>query len=70
MKGSGLRSTKFKRKLLKCLLDKAYCIRSSYKAMHLEFNNITDMLLTNGYPLHFIQNQINRILDNKCCEFN
>ena len=63
MKWSSLCPTKFK--LLKCLLDRAYCISSSYKAMHLEFNSITDMLLRNEYPLHFIQNQISRFLDNK-----
>ena len=55
--------TKFKCYLLKCLLYRGYCISSSYKGMHLEFNNITDMLQSNGYPLHFIQNQINRFLD-------
>ena len=38
--------------------------------MHLEFNSITDMLLRNGYPLHFIQNQISRFLDNKYCISN
>ena len=37
--------------------------------MHLEFNNITDMLLRNGYHLHFIQNQISRSLDNKYCKY-
>ena len=70
MKGSGLRPTKFIRKLLKCLLDRAYRIKSSYKAMHLEFINITDMLLRNGYLLQIIQNQISRFLDNKYCKFN
>ena len=43
---------------------------SSYKARHLEFNTITDMLLRNGYPLYFIQNQISRFLDSKYCKFN
>ena len=62
MKWSSLCPTKFKRNLLKCLIS------SSYKAMHLEFNNITNMLLRNGYPLHFIQNQISRFLDNKYCK--
>ena len=38
--------------------------------MHLEFNNITDMLLKNGYPLYFIQNQIRRFLGNKCYKSN
>ena len=36
--------------------------------MHLELNNITDMLLRNGYPLHSIQNQTSRFLDNKHCK--
>ena len=70
MKWSSLCPTKFKRNLLKCLLDRAYRISSSYKAIHLEFNSITDMLLRNGYPLHFIQNQISRFLDNKYCKSN
>ena len=69
MKWSSLCPTKFKRNLLKCLLDRAYRISSSYKAMHFKFNSITDMLLGNGYPLHFIQNQISRFLDNKYCKF-
>ena len=54
MKWSSLCPSKFKRNLLKCLLDRACCISSSYKAMSLEFNSITDMLLKNGYPLHFV----------------
>ena len=33
--------------------------------MHIEFETITDMLLRNGYPLPFIQNQIRRFLNNK-----
>ena len=33
--------------------------------MHIEFETITDMLLRNGYPLLFIQNQIRRFLNNK-----
>ena len=70
MKGSGLRPTKFKRKLLKCLLDRAYRMKRSYKAMHLEFNNIADMLLRNGYHLHFIQNQTSQFLDKKYWKFN
>ena len=70
MKGSGLRLTKFKRKLLKCLLDRACRINRLYKAMHLDFNNITNMLLRNGYHLHVIQNQITRMLDNKYYESN
>ena len=67
---SSLCPTKFKRNLLKCLSDRAYRISSSYKVMHLEYNNITEMLLRNGYPLHFIQNQISRFLDNKYCKSN
>jgi len=36
--------------------------------MHIEFNNITDMLLRNGYPLLFVQNQIRRFLNSKYSE--
>ena len=61
MKWSSLCPTKFERSLLKCLLDRAYCISSSYKAMLFEFNSITDMLRRIGYPLHSIQN-------NKYCK--
>ena len=68
VKWSSLCPTKFKRNLFKCFLNRAYCISSSYKAMHLEFNNITDMLLRNGNPLHFTQNQISRFLNNKYCK--
>ena len=70
IKWSSLCTTKFKRNLSKCILDRAYRISSLYKAMHLQFNSITDMLLTNGNPLHFIQHQISRFLDNKCCKSN
>ena len=42
-----LRPTKVTRNLLKCLLDRAYRMSSSYKAMLVKFNNITDMLLRN-----------------------
>ena len=70
IKWSSLCPTKFKRSSLKCLLDKAYGINSSCKAMHLEFNSITDMFLKNGYPLHFIPNQISGFLDDKYCKFN
>ena len=38
--------------------------------MHVEVNNFTDMLLRNGYPLRFIQNQISQFLHNKYCKFN
>ena len=38
--------------------------------MHLKFNNITGMLLRNGNPLHFMQHQINRFLDNKYYKSN
>ena len=70
IKWSSLCLTKFKRNLLKCLLDRVYRICSKCKAMHLEFNSITDMLLRNGYTLHFIQNQIRQFLDNKYYKSN
>ena len=68
MKWSSLCPTKFKRNLLKCLLDRAHRISSSYKPMHLKFNNITDMVPRNGYLLHFFQNRISRFPDNKYCK--
>ena len=61
---------KYKRNLVSCLLDRAYHICNSLKAMHIEFETITDMLLRNGYPLPFIQNQIRRFLNNKHSDLN
>ena len=57
-KRSSLRPIKYKRNLFKCRLERANHISSSYKVLHVEFYNITDMLLRIGYPLYFIQNQI------------
>ena len=44
LKWSSLCPTKFKCNLFKCLLDRAYCISSSYKGMHLEFNSICQQI--------------------------
>ena len=55
---------------MSCLLDRAYGICNSYKAMHIEFETITDMLLRNNFPLPFIQNQIRRFLNNKHSDLN
>jgi len=68
IKWSSLCPLKYKRNLILCLLDCAYHICISYKSMHIEFNNITDMLLRNGYPLIFIQNQIRQFLNSKYSE--
>ena len=70
IKWSSLSPVKYKRNLESCLLDRAYRICNSYKAMHIEFETITDMLLRNGYPLPFIQNQIRRFLNNKHSDLN
>ena len=70
IKWSSLCPVKYKRNLVSCLLDRAYRICNSYKAMHIEFETITDMLLRNGYPLPFIQNQIRRFLNNKHSDLN
>ena len=48
IKWSSLCPVKYKRNLVSCLLDRAYRICNSYKAMHIEFETITDMLLRNG----------------------
>ena len=65
IKWSSLCPLKYKCNLVKCLLDRAYRICNTYQSMHLEFNQITEMLLKNGYPLSFIQNQIRRFLNSK-----
>jgi len=49
---------KYKRNLVQCLLSRAYKICTSWQNIHNEFESITSMLLKNGYPLAFIQNQI------------
>ena len=61
---SSLCPVKYKRNLVSCLLNRGYRICNLYKAMHIEFETITDMLVRNGYPLPFIQNQIRRFLNN------
>ena len=65
IKWSSLCPVKYKRSLVSCLLDRAYRICNSYKAMHIDFEIITDILFRNGYPLPFIQNPICRFLNNK-----
>ena len=51
--------------LINCLLTRSYRICNSYRAIHKEFEHITDMLLKNGYPLSIINSQIREFLDNK-----
>ena len=67
---SSLCPVKYNRNLVSCLLDRAYRICSSYKAMHIEFETITDMLLRDGSPLSFNQNQICCFLNNKHSSLN
>ena len=55
----------FKRKLVRCLLSRAYKICNTWPNIHSEFETITNLLLKNGYPLSFIQNQIRKFLNNK-----
>ena len=51
--------------LIACLLHRANQICSSYEIIHTEFDNITHMLLLNGYPLSFIQAQIRKFLNER-----
>ena len=65
MKWSSLCPIKYKRNLINCLLERSYRICSSYLIMHREFQNITNMMLSNEYPIEFIQNQIRHFLNKK-----
>ena len=65
MKWSSLCPIKYKRNLINCLLERSYRICSSYLIMHREFQNITNMMLNNEYPISFIQNQIRQFLNKK-----
>ena len=51
--------------LIACLLHRAYQICSSYEINYTEFDNITHMLLLNGYPLSFIQAEIRKFLNER-----
>ena len=51
--------------VVQCLLSRANRICSNWPNMHNEFETITNMLLKNGYPLFFIQNQIRKFLNKK-----
>ena len=64
-KFSSLCPIKYKRNLIASLPHRAYQICSSYEIIHSEFDNITHMLLLNGYPLSFIQAQIRKFLNER-----
>jgi len=51
--------------LVNCLLERAYRICNSYNSIHSEFQFIFSILLKNGYPLQFIDNQIRRFMNKK-----
>jgi hypothetical protein len=55
----------YKRNLVKCLLDRAYKICSTYMGMHAEFQNIKYRLAKNGYPRNFVDTCINQLLNKK-----
>ena len=64
-KFSSLHPIKYKTNLIACLLHRAYQICSSYEIIHTEFDNITHVLLLNGYPLSFMQAQIRKFLNKR-----
>ena len=72
LKWGSLSPIAYKRNLVNNLIHRAYKICNSYKLMHVEFNNIKDLLFRNGYPANFVDNQIKRYLDkqhgNQCRE--
>ena len=64
-KWNSLCPLKYKRNLVRCPLSRAYKICNTWPNIHNAFETITNMLLKNGYPLSFIQNQIRNFLNHK-----
>ena len=49
--------------LIKCLIHKAFKIRSSYLVLHNKINKIKNILQKNMYPIYIIDNQIKKFLE-------
>ena len=54
----------YKFNLAKCLLTRAYKICSSLLSVHTEFEFISKLLSSNGFPRNIIQRSIKTVLDN------
>ena len=53
---------RFKVNLVRILVYRIYKICSSYQAIHIELERLKSILLLNGYPLHFISDNIRSAL--------
>ena len=62
---NSLTSRKYKIGLIHCLLDRAWKICSEYELIHIEIVKIKTILISNEYPVHIIEEEIKKFLNNK-----
>ena len=60
-----LTSRKFKLNLVKCLLDRAWKICTSYELFHKEVQNLKYLLCKNDYPIEIVDNIIEKFIEKK-----